>query len=46
MKKIKKLLGIPRDKKVLLVITLGYPAQDTRVKKRKTIEEIISKNHY
>lgn len=45
-KKIKKLLGIPREKKVLLVITLGYPAQDTRIKKRKTIEEIVSKNHY
>ena len=45
-KKVKKLLSIPREKKVVLVITLGYPAQSTREKKRKAIEQIVSRNSY
>jgi nitroreductase len=45
--KVKKLLSIPRQKRVGLIVTLGYAAnQEIRPKKRKPIEEIISKNKY
>lgn len=44
---IKKLLNIPRSKRVILVITLGYAASDElREKKRKLTEEIVSINKY
>jgi len=45
-KKIRKALNIPRNKRVMLVILLGYSAQSLREKKRKTKEEIISYNKY
>lgn len=44
--KIRKLLGIPDSKRVLLDIIVGYPAEGTRSKKRKTAEEVISYNSY
>lgn len=44
--KIKKLLNIPENKRVVLDIILGYPAQELRPKKRKAAEEIISYNEY
>ncbi len=44
---IKKLLDIPKRKRVILVITLGYAATDEpREKKRKLIEEVTSQNKY
>jgi len=46
-KKIKKLLNIPKNKRVELLITLGYSKPDTyRNKKRKNIDEIYSYNSY
>ncbi|HEY5592862.1 MAG TPA: nitroreductase family protein [Paludibacter sp.] len=45
-KKIRKALEIPKDKRVMMVILLGYSAQKLREKKRKTLEEIISHNKY
>lgn len=45
-KKVKKLLEISSSKRVPLLITLGYPASETRIKKRKTIDEITSWNKY
>jgi len=45
-KKIHKVLDIPKSKRVMLVILLGYSAQPLREKKRKTIEEIVSYNKY
>ncbi len=45
-KKIKDILSIPLDKRVLLVITMGYPAKDNRDKRRKNIDEIVSFNSY
>jgi len=45
-KKIRKALDIPRNKRVMLVILLGYSAQSLREKKRKTKDEIISYNKY
>ena len=45
-KKIRKALNIPKNKRVMLVILLGYSDQPLREKKRKTKEEIISFNKY
>jgi len=44
---IRKLLDIPKSKRVILVITLGYAATDEiREKKRKTVNEVVSINKY
>jgi nitroreductase len=45
-KKMRKLLNIPSSKRPVLVITLGYSTQKLREKKRKAIEEVVSKNGY
>ena len=45
-KKIQKALDIPKNKRVMLVILLGYSKQPLREKKRKTKEEIASYNKY
>ena len=47
-KKIKKLLDIPKKRKVGLVITLGYPPEDYRIRKkiRKPINDIYRYNSY
>lgn len=46
--KIKKSLGIPEDKIVRLVITVGYPATNNgpRKKIRKNLDEILSYNKW
>lgn len=44
---VKKLLGVPRFRRVDLLITLGYPADSTvRSKKRRSLEDIRSFNRY
>ena len=45
-KKVQKALEIPKNKRVMLVILLGYTAQTLREKKRKTKEEIVSYDKY
>ena len=45
-KKVRKALDIPRNKRVLLVIFLGYSNQPLRTKTRKTMEEIASWEKY
>lgn len=47
-KKIQKLLKIPEKRKVGLVITLGYPPEDYKFRKkiRKPVEEICGFNRY
>jgi nitroreductase len=46
-KKVKKILSIPRFKRVELVITVGFSADDKiPLKKRKSIAEILSCNKY
>lgn len=45
-KKIKKILGIPSGKRVLVDIVLGYSTQPYMDKTRKPIDEIMSKNEY
>ena len=43
---IKKLTGIPANKRLLLDITIGYPAKDKRKKSRKSKDKVVSYNHY
>lgn len=45
-KEIKRLTGIPADKRLLLDITIGYPVKEKRKKLRKSKEKVISYNHY
>lgn len=45
-KKVKKLLGVPRRRRVQLLISLGWPDAPTRTKIRKPLEEISSWNKY
>ena len=47
-KKIQQLLNIPEKRKVGLVITLGYPPKDYKLRKkiRKPVEEICTFNSY
>jgi nitroreductase len=46
-KKVRNLLSIPKNKRVELIITVGYPASDDiRPKKRKPWEEICAYNSY
>ena len=45
-REIKKLLKIPFTKRVPLLITLGYPDDEQRIKTRKKIEQIYSRNKY
>ena len=43
---IKKLLGIPSSRRVLLDILIGYPLKEKRKKSRKPSEKVVSYNHY
>lgn len=44
---VKKLLSIPKQRRVPLIITIGYPATDEiREKRRKSFDEVVSFNKY
>ncbi len=43
---LKKILTIPRSKRVELIITLGYSLSEQKTKKRKPKEEVVSYNRY
>jgi len=43
---IRKILAIPKSKRVELIITLGYSLSDQRKKRRKPVEEVVSFNKY
>lgn len=45
-KAIKKLVGIPESKRLLLDITIGYPVKEKRKKIRKPKEKVVSYNKY
>ncbi|HBY18466.1 MAG: Nitroreductase [Marinimicrobia bacterium 46_47] len=40
--KVRKLLEIPKSKKIALLITVGYPADSPKPKKRKEMNAIVS----
>lgn len=44
-KKVARLLGV-KNRRIPLLITVGYAAGETREKQRKALEEISSWNHY
>ncbi len=44
--RMRELLNIPKSKRVVLDVVLGYSTQPFREKKRKSLEEIISFNRY
>jgi len=43
---LKKILSIPKTKRVELIITIGYSISEQRVKKRKAKEEVVGYNKY
>lgn len=45
-KRVRKLLNIPRSKRVELIITIGYSLSEKREKRRKPPEETVSFNRY
>jgi nitroreductase len=45
-KLVRKILSIPSDKRVELIISIGYSAKEHREKKRKPHVEVISYNRY
>ena len=45
-KNIKKLLNVSRNKRIPLLISLGYPDSPTREKARKSLDEMSSWNRY
>ena len=45
-KKIKQLLKIPDKWKVVALITLGYPAEQPKKRKKKTTEKMFSQNTF
>ena len=45
-KMIKKILSIPRSKRVELIITIGYSTAEQREKRRKPKKEVVSYNRY
>lgn len=44
--RVRKILKIPRSKRVELIITLGYSESEQREKRRKSQEETVSYNKY
>lgn len=44
--KVKEILNIPRNKRAMMIITLGYPSGKTRQKIRKAASEKIRYNSY
>ena len=46
-KELKKILGIPKNREIQLVISMGYYGnKEPRAKKRKSLQELISYNKY
>ena len=45
-KKIKELVGIPKSKRLMLIVTLGYAAKDKRKKERKEWSKVVSFDKY
>lgn len=43
---LRKILSIPRTKRVELIITMGYSLSEQREKKRKPEDEVVSYNKY
>lgn len=44
--KIKQLLKVPEDWKIVALIALGYPAESPKPRKKKPTNELFSHNHF
>jgi nitroreductase len=44
--KVKEMLNIPKDWKVVALVTLGYPSEEPKPKKKKYIEELFDFNNF
>jgi len=44
--KVKQLLNIPDNWKVVALVSFGYPAEQPQPKRKKSVEEIISYNRF
>lgn len=44
--RVKKILGIPRSKRVELIVTIGYSLSEQREKRRKPADQTVSYNKY
>jgi nitroreductase len=45
-KMVRKILSVPASKRVELIITIGYSISESREKKRKPVEVVVSYNKY
>ncbi len=45
-KKVKDLLKIPKDWKVVALVTLGYPAETPKARKKKPVNELFGINQF
>lgn len=43
---VKSLLNIPEDRKVIALVTFGYPAEKIESREKKPIDEIVSYNKF
>jgi nitroreductase len=43
---VKSLLNIPEDRKVIALVTFGYPAEKIESRQKKPIDEIVSYNKF
>ena len=44
--KVKEMLRIPKDWKVVALVTLGYPSEQPKPKKKKSFEELFNFNSF
>ena len=44
--KVKEILGVPQEIRVVALLPLGYPAQDTGPRPRKTLDEVVAWEHW
>ncbi|UCH01589.1 MAG: nitroreductase family protein [Candidatus Bathyarchaeota archaeon] len=44
--KVRQLLNVPSEWKIMAVITFGYPAEQSLPRKKKSLEEIVSYNTF
>lgn len=43
---VRKILRIPRDKDVAIMVTVGHPGEEPEPRSRKPLEQLISENTY
>ncbi|MCK9564819.1 MAG: nitroreductase family protein [Methanothrix sp.] len=44
--KVKEILGVPPEIRVVALLPLGYPAEETRPQARKSLDEIVAWEHW